>query len=358
MTPEIFLRIVNGTVIVWDYAHHTQFEIDGPHLERLIALCSGTETTDSAMDQTLRSSGVLDSQHPETWEWDCISRIFHQGTQIGLKPGESLRTEDNAQEYLDYCATIVDKAPSMHLELPGQVVSLPAADMDNLRNITLSDALLARQTCRAFNAETLDLTQVATTLWATFGAVHGDQRYDLEQQGLLPIGYRRTSASGGSLQTSEPYLVALRIRGLPSGIYHYRSHKHELSAVQDGFDPVRLGPLLGGQNFANDLAYGIFIVSRFHKMWWKYPHSRAYRVALLDIGGLVQTFQLVCAAQNIQSWPAGHFIDTEVNALLRLDPACESAMFFVGAGLGSGAIPRQQLSILQSAVQKQAPEAV
>src|SRR5260364_341229 len=82
---------------------------------------------------------------------------------------------------------------------------------------------------------------------------------------------------------------ANRIRGLAPCFYHYRSHQHKLSVVQDSFDPALLGPLLGQQNFANDLAYGIFIVSRFHKLWWKYPHSRAYRVALLDIGCLIQT---------------------------------------------------------------------
>ncbi len=357
MTPELFLRIVNGKVILWDYAHHTQFEVDTPHLQRLIALCSGAELTDSEIDQTLQSSGVLNAQHPERWGWDCLSRIFHRGTQIGLKPGEPLRTEDGAQEYVDYCAAIADQAPSMHLERPGQVISLPAANMDSLRTITLTEALLARQTCRAFDAEMLDLTQVATALWATFGAVHGDKRYDLEKHGLRPIGYRRTSPSGGSLQTSEPYLLALRIRGLPSGICHYRSHKHELSVVQDSFDAALLGPLLDRQNLANDLAYGIFIVSRFHKMWWKYPHSRAYRVALLDIGCLIQTFQLVCAAQNIQSWPSGQLIDEEINRLLRLDTECESVMFFIGAGRGSGVIPRKELCILQSAMQQQTPEA-
>ncbi len=350
MTPEIFLRIVNGKAILWDYVRHTQFEIDEPHLKRLIALCSGAAMTESAIDQTLQSSGILNTQHPEEWGWDCLSRIFHRGTQVGLKPGEHLRTEDNAQEYVDYCASIADKVPPIHLDRPGKVVSLPDADIDSLRNMTLADALFRRQTCRAFDAKMLDLMQVATALWATFGAVHGAQRHDLEQQGLLPIGYRRTSPSGGSLQTSEAYLVALRVQGLPPGIYHYRSHKHELSIIQDDFDPTLLGPLLDRQNFANDLAYGVFIVSRFQKMWWKYPHSRAYRVALLDIGCLVQTFQLVCTAQNIQSWPSGQFIDEEVDKLLRLDTACESTMFFVGAGLGSGAVARQCLSILQSAL--------
>jgi SagB-type dehydrogenase family enzyme len=348
MAPEIFLRIIDGKVIAWDYVRHTQFEIDSQHLERLIALCAGAEPTDSAVDQTLQSSGILKTCYPKTWGWDCLSRIFHCGTQIGLKPGEDLPVEDGAQAYVDYCTLIVDNMPPMHLELSGEVVTLPPPDWDSLGRMNLKDALLARQSCRVFNAEPLTLAEMATMLWAAFGAVHGDKRYDLEQLGLLPIGYRRTSPSGGSLQTSEPYLVVSRIHGLPSGIYHYRSHKHELSVIQKNFDPAVLGSLLGWQNFANDLAYGIFIVSRFQKMWWKYQHSRAYRVALLDIGCLVQTFQLICAAQGIQSWPSGHLVDEKINSLLGLDTDCESVMFFVGADRGAGATPKQHLSILQS----------
>src|SRR5260363_156538 len=132
MTPELFLRIVDGKVIVWDYAHHTQFEIDDPHLERLIALCSGAEPTDSEIDQTLQSSGVLNALYSEQCGWDWLSRILHRGTQIDLKPGEPLRNEDGAQEYVDYCAAIAEKAPPMHLELPGQTVPLPEADMARL----------------------------------------------------------------------------------------------------------------------------------------------------------------------------------------------------------------------------------
>lgn len=66
----------------------------------------------------------------------------------------------------------------------------------------------------------------------------------------------------------------MRVDGLTPGIYHYRSHKHELSAVRGDFESSTLGKLLCAQTFANDLSYGIFVTSRFDRMWWKYPHSR------------------------------------------------------------------------------------
>jgi SagB-type dehydrogenase family enzyme len=173
--------------------------------------------------------------------------------------------------------------------------------------------------------------------------VHGAERADLLECGLMPVGYRRTSPSGGSLHPSEPYLVALRVDGLEPGIYHYRSRTHALTRVAPAPEPGQLGAMLCAQTFAEDLAYGIFVVSRFDKMWWKYPHSRAYRVALFDIGCLIQTFQLTCAAQGVQSWPTGYFVDHEINRWLELDDARHSVMFFLGAGIGSGSVAREAL---------------
>ncbi|MDC6179764.1 hypothetical protein C2I33_14385 [Ralstonia solanacearum] len=347
MTPSIFLRIIDGKLVLWNYTNHEQYEIDIHHLERMMQLSNGAEAECSPIDEAIAESGCLDRADPESWGWDCLSRIFHIGTQIGLRPGESMPTDDGYSGYIEYCASIAHKIPRLTVERDGDVVPLPPPELANLERLTLRQALERRQTCRAFDREARSLEEVATALWATFGTVHGDIRKDLEAQGLMPVGYRRTSPSGGSLHPSEAYLVAMRITGLAPGIYHYRSHKHELSVVRRGFDPEQLGPLLCAQNFANDLAYGVFVTSRFDKMWWKYPHSRAYRVALLDIGCLTQTFQLVCTAQGIQSWPTGYFIDHEINQLLDLDTDVESVMFFLGAGNGNGAVARAALSTLR-----------
>ncbi|AOJ83700.1 hypothetical protein WS86_23985 [Burkholderia savannae] len=87
--------------------------------------------------------------------------------------------------------------------------------------------------------------------------------------------------------------------------------------------------------FAQNLAFGVFMTSRFDKMWWKYPHSRAYRVALLDMGCLAQTFQLVTTGLGLKSWLTGYFLDREINRLLAVDEINESVLFFVGAGEGA-----------------------
>lgn len=97
-----------------------------------------------------------------------------------------------------------------------------------------------------------------------------------------------------------------------------------------------LGDLLVGQHFASDLAFGIFLTSRFDKMWWKYPHSRAYRVSLLEIGHLSQTFQLAATGMGLRTWLSAAFKDSEVAHLLHLDNPNEQPILFVGAGQSNG----------------------
>ncbi len=109
------------------------------------------------------------------------------------------------------------------------------------------------------------------------------------------------------MHPSEPYVVIMNVAGLDPGVYHYRSDRHELIRIGEPIVNGDLGGLLCGQSFADNLAYGVFLTTRFDKMWWKYPHSRAYRVALLDIGCLIQTFQLVNTALDIQSWRQATF---------------------------------------------------
>lgn len=196
MTPSIFLRIIDGKLVLWNYTNHEQYEIDIHHLERMMQLSNGAEAECSPIDEAIAESGCLDQADPENWGWDCLSRIFHIGTQIGLRPGESMPTDDGYSGYIEYCASIAHKIPRLTVERDGDVVPLPPPELANLERLTLRQALERRQTCRAFDREARSLEEVATALWATFGTVHGDIRKDLEAQGLMPVGYRRTSPSG------------------------------------------------------------------------------------------------------------------------------------------------------------------
>ncbi|OVZ94555.1 nitroreductase [Yersinia frederiksenii] len=336
--PFIFIAIINGKLILWDYRHHNQYEINSDYIKRIKELANGDKFTDSLIDKNIMDSKILDGDDRDMfyWGWDCLSKIFHIGTQVILDKGMELPTDDSYEGYVNYCASIADKIPELDYQRSGETIPLPNPDKNFLFDKRLMDTLFARKTSREFKRETVSLQEVAEVLFWTFGTPHGSKRTEMEVAGLKSIGYRRTSPSGGSLQTSEAYLVALNIIGLASGIYHYQSHRHELTLVSTDINGEKLGSLLCAQMFAKDLAFGIFITSCFKKMWWKYPHSRAYRVALFDIGCLVQTFQLITTAMQLGSWPTGYFLDREINKLLGVNEVEESVMFFLGAGPSSG----------------------
>ncbi|KPW91284.1 MULTISPECIES: SagB/ThcOx family dehydrogenase [Pseudomonas syringae group] len=346
MSPAFFIRIVGSDLVLWDYKRHRQYEIGLPHLSRILDLTRGEQVTDSQIDLDIINSKIMDDADPSEWGWDCLSRIFHVGTQVVNSAGfDGGSITSSSAEYLAFCESLSDKIPELLIERVGPRLPLPHPS-NTKNNKPFIDVLMERQTCRAFTGKPLTIDEVSTALWLTFGNVHGNDRNDLQALGLAPVGYRKTSPSGGSLHPSEPYVIIINVTGVPSGIYHYAGHKHELTRLGNEVRPQELARLLCQQDFASDLAFGIFISTRFDKMWWKYPHSRAYRVALLDIGCLIQTFQMVCASLDVQSWPTGYFLDQEVNSLLGLNESIESSMFFLGGGIGEGAVDRETLNLV------------
>jgi SagB-type dehydrogenase family enzyme len=353
VNPDVFFKFHDGKFVVWNYRAHEQFELTLPYLQRLFAI--GTAESQPAalstaapaappaapdpaqIDAELQAADLVSTSYPgAVWGWDSLSQIFHVGTNVRLAAGAELPRDDTSAAYIEHCKTMDADEPAVIPALDGEVFALPAPDVEGLKRLSLWDALLARETAREFTGEPIELGAVSNILWATFGAVHGPDRSDVGVFGVNSYGYRRTSPSGGSLQTAEPYLVNLTISGLPTGVYHYHSIEHRLTRIDGELPAADLGPLLAGQNFANDLGFAIFLVARFDKMWWKYPHSRSYRVALMDVGHLSQTFHLACTGYGLKTWLTAAFYDEEIARRLRLDATRQAVLLMVGAGTGDG----------------------
>ena len=109
-----------------------------------------------------------------------------------------------------------------------------------------------------------------------------------------------------------------------------------------------LGQLLCGQHFINNLPVGLFITSRFDKLWWKYEHSRAYRMSYVEAGHISQTFQLVATSLGLNTWLTGALTDDQVETLLGLNDSAEQPLFFVGCGKSNGDVMCKELKALMS----------
>jgi SagB-type dehydrogenase family enzyme len=193
------------------------------------------------------------------------------------------------------------------------------------------ETLHARRTHRSFAKRKICVADVAKLLQTTWGV----QGY-LESQafGKLP---RKTSPSGGARHPGEVYLMALKVEGLDTGVYHYQARDHRLSRL-----PVRATARLArrycaDQPYAAEAAALFIMTAVFSRTMWKYRHPRAYRVVLLDAGHLCQTFCLTATRMGLAPFSTAALKDSLIEQDLGLDGISESVLYVAGVGWPAGA---------------------
>ena len=343
INPYVFLLLKPPALIVWNYKTHEQFEIDKPHTHRLLELLESPSLFDAnnQLDQTLFSTGILlDKPYmPDTWQWDDLSKIFHIGTK-NLASCELPRTGlEWAQQYVAQCQEAMDRPyPPPHRLAnlqPEDMILLPQPQGCNAldRHGSLKQSLLNRKTCRSFENTSVSLDDISSLLYLCLGYL-AEREADIDQLTPAMFRARRSSPSGGGLNSSEGYLYAYNIRDLDPGFYYYHPQKHALKFLSRPKEP--LGAYLQGQHFANNLPFGVFITSRLDKMWWKYRHSQAYRVSLLEVGHISQSLQLCATSLGFNTWLTAALSEQKIESALCLPELSEQVFLFIGAGNSNG----------------------
>ncbi|MDD1013925.1 SagB family peptide dehydrogenase [Pseudomonas rubra] len=345
INPNGFLLPSGSGLVFWNFEEHRQFELTGKHLQRLIELAENINNycADHPLDQDFCNTNILIDKPSltPTWGWDELSRLFHLGTRD--IPYEDTPTDEATwtAAYLQHCSdalkqpfpteTFEAMAPaSVHLEKPDA-------------NYTELPLLTTRATSRVFSRNPVSLDLLSEILFYTLGFI--DERA-LPESTCLPISLRqrRCSPSGGGLNSTEGYLYAKNIEGLDAGLYFYNPAHHALHSCTHQLPD--LGELLSGQHFINTLPFGIFLASRFDKLWWKYKHSRAYRMALIEVGHISQTFQLAATHFGLKTWLTGAIDERAVESLINPKNPAAQILFFVGAGHGENEPAPRKLSNL------------
>lgn len=323
VSPYLFFLIRNHAIVAWDFKNHQQYEIEPEYFDRLLALSSGLPKNPEAIDAELLAAELLSLQAEKVeWEWDILAQIFHLGTSIvNANPDEAavLSQETYHDEVPDYAV------PAKIFDQHAQVIALPKAELQKLAARNYLGILENRETCREFADRPVAIADLSTLLFTVFGEFHG-------QIDTVHPTLRKTSPSGGGLHPTQAYVFVNNVSSLKKGIYYYSAADHTLTSISSIEPGTNMSELLCGQDFATALPFGIFMTSRFDMLWKKYPHSRAYRIALLDVGHLSQTFQLTATALGLQPWLSGAFCDEKINTLLKLNALSEQTLCFVGAG--------------------------
>lgn len=336
ISKDVFFFSNAPTLVVWNFRTHKQFSLDHEYQIRLMALIADVSVYDAHLqiDKDFLAAGILvDKNALEDWGWDVLSRIYHYGTK-------NVPCEDAPEDlvswsssYKTHCECALGRPYPEDPEFLSIGRSIPLPEPSSLlKSDSLQGVLLNRKTCRVFNSLPCSLEQVNTVL-------NYSLRYLLERSAAVdcavPEGFRnrRTSPSGGGLNCIDGYIYIKSCVGLNAGVYRYDCSAHTLHFASE--DKYRLGELLAGQHFINDLGFGIFLVARFDKLWWKYKHSRAYRMALVEVGHISQTIQLVSTALGLGTWLTGALNESLIEKFLALSSQQE-VLFFVGAGYTTG----------------------
>ncbi|MBM3633574.1 MAG: SagB/ThcOx family dehydrogenase [Alphaproteobacteria bacterium] len=339
LNSDLFFLLKDEGIVLWDYQKHQQFSLNSSYFERLIAYSQGKEDeADEAsadIDHHLVKEGILVPQAPTqpSWNWDKLSYIFHIGTR-NVVNDEHTSKEEWIADYVAGCEEAIErKIEDIYVKRKGVFFPLPSPNLELLNQRSFQEILQQRQTVRNFDGQPVSLEAFSTLIFTTFGLFHGPW-HDLTEAGLRELGVRKTSASGGGLHPNEAFITIHNVVGIEPGTYHYDVERHGLVSINNALSDDELSAFCMGQPFGEGLAFGVFIVAFFAKLWWKYPHSRGYRVALLDAGHLSQTFQLVATSLGILSWMTANIHDVNVSSHLKLDGVHQAPLHFLGAGYG------------------------
>lgn len=355
INPFLFILPRTPGQIVWNYKDHVQHELDVNYASRLAKLIDNPDIFDSRniIDIQLLNAGILTItklDNPQ-WGWDELSKIYHIGTQNIPCKHTPQDIHEWSRQYLQHCNEVLTTpAPEQERPLKDDAQRIPLPKPFALTDDSLNNALLQRKTCRSFNGDAIPLDDLATLLYLTLGYLH-ERENDRDSSIAYGLDARRSSPSGGGLNACEGFLLVQNVTGLEPGIYAYHPAEHALSPVNPLPEPA-LGNLLAGQHFINNLPLGLFITARFDKLWWKYEHSRAYRMAFVEAGHLSQSFQLVATTLGLNTWLTGAFADSQVEALLKIENSAEQPLFFVGCGASDG---RAMCQEMQDLLQESSP---
>jgi len=209
----------------------------------------------------------------------------------------------------------------------GAPIRLPAHE---IQTDSFFETLHARRTHREFAKTALSPESVSNLLQTTWGV----QGYvETNVFGKLPY---KTSPSGGARHPIEVYLVALRVKGLDRGIYHYQAKDNRLTKIPGKVSARRASAYCADQPYFGEAAALFIMTAVFARTMWKYGRARAYRVVLLEAGHLGQTFCLTATRLGLAPFSTAALKDSMIEKDLGIDGISESVLYVTGVGVPAG----------------------
>ena len=248
--------------------------------------------------------------------WNPAAGFFHLSTKDVPFADRKL-----ADEFLQRKARQSPEPPRFKRYAHAQRLPLPSS-----KTGAFPDVLLARRTWREFSQRPLSLDDLGTLLGLTWRVQGWLPKPGLQSRPL------KTSPSGGARHPIEVYVLALRVRGLPRGLYHYAADRHQLELLRQGASSRQVVRYLPTQTWFKDASALMLMTAVFPRTQWKYTFARAYRVVLAEAGHLCQTFCLTATWLGLAPFCTMALADSRIERDLGIDGVTESILYAAGVG--------------------------
>jgi SagB-type dehydrogenase family enzyme len=182
--------------------------------------------------------------------------------------------------------------------------------------LTAEEAILRRQSVRAYSAEPMSGQELSRVLLMTGGHTTGG---------------RRSHPSSGALYPIETYVVVHNVEDLAPGVYHYGPERHVLHELRSGdFREyvVRHGL---NQGFLGECAAIVYLTMIFQRMRFKYG-ERSYRYGVIEAGHLGQNLYLAATSLGLGACAVGAYDDRGITDLLGIDGVEEVSVYLLSLG--------------------------
>jgi len=292
----------------------------------------------SALSQLLRHGLLLRKDSPEVTQ---DSRIAKEWSAWLPEGSFHFSTKDAA--YVDRSNWSVDRLKSVLPKTPqpkffrtiarANKIRLPARTFPDSEFIRV---LMTRKTHRRFSKQQVTLeavSQLLSLVWGVTGYLHSP---------IFGKLLHKTSPSAGARHPGEVYLMALRVKGLSPGLYHYHPAHHHLETIRANATREKAWLYCARQNFAKNAGALFLMTAVFPRTMWKYHLARAYRVVLLDAGHLCQTFCFVATWLGLAPFCTAALKDTLIEEDLGIDGIRESVLYIAGVGLPATSVRARQ----------------
>ncbi|MDI6889092.1 MAG: SagB/ThcOx family dehydrogenase [Methanocellales archaeon] len=177
---------------------------------------------------------------------------------------------------------------------------LPAPKLTG--EMSLEEAIKKRRSRRSFRDVSLRMDQLSQILWAAQG---------------ITERFKRAAPSAGATYPLDLYIVAGKIEGLETGVYHYDPSDHSISLHAEGDLRTDLARACVAQGFIADAPVSMVITAEYERTMQRYE-ERGIRYVHIEAGHVGQNIYLQAEALGLGTVAIGAFYDDEVAKLLHL----------------------------------------